>query len=71
MDFRTFTHRDIKCPKFKILVHITYHHALIDNQDKIISVSCPIVEGEHPKFRCDGFECNSPRVPCYVISSTD
>ena len=71
MDFRTFTHQDVKCPKFKILVHITYHHALIDNQDKIIRVLCPIVEGEHPKFRCDGFECNSPRVPCYVISSTD
>lgn len=71
MNFRTFTYQDIKCPKFKTLVHITYHHALINGQDKIIHISCPIVEGNHHKYKCDGFECSSQHIPCYVISSAD
>ena len=66
---RSFTYADVKCPKFKTVVHISYHHAMINGEDRIIHAHCPIREGEHSRYRCNGFENNSPPIPCYILST--
>ena len=71
MEFNLFTHKDITCPRFKAVVHISYRHAMVNGVDKIVDVHCPIHNGEHPRYLCDGLECSSPRIPCYIHSPDD